>query len=103
MLNEYIKLENMGSQTAALQKNVREGIPGAVFGVSFAHKCHIAATLGLPVIYVARDAITARAAAAEIRAISGEKAVFLPAKEDVLLYDKAISKDALYGRIGALF
>ena len=103
MLNEYIKLENMGSQTAALQKNVREGIPGAVFGVSFAHKCHIAATLGLPVIYVARDAITARAAAAEIRAVSGEKAVFLPAKEDVLLYDKAISKDALYGRIGALF
>lgn len=103
MLQKYIQLENMGESLVSLKKNVRGGIPSAAFGVQFAHKCHIAASLDLPVIYIASDALTARAAAAEMRVLSGEKAVYLPAKDDVLLYNKAISKEAVYGRIAALY
>ena len=103
MLQKYIQLENMGESLVSLGQNVRGGIPSAVFGVQFPHKCHIAATLGLPVIYIASDALSARAAAAEMRVISGEKAVYLPAKDDVLLYNRAVSKEAVYGRIAALY
>lgn len=103
MLSRYIQLENLGDSLYTLKKNVRGGVPSAAFGVQFPHKCHIAACLGLPVLYVARDGITARAAAAEMRVISGERAVYIPAKEDVLLYNKAFSKDALYGRISSLY
>lgn len=103
MLQKYIQLENMGESLVSLKQNVRGGIPSAVFGVQFPHKCHIAASLGLKVIYIAADALTARAAAAEMRVLSGEKAVYLPAKDDVLLYNKAISKDAVYGRVAALY
>lgn len=103
MLSKYIQLENLGDELYSLKNNVRGGIPSAAFGVQFSHKCHIAASLGLPVLYIARDGVTARAAAAEMRVISGERAVYLPAKEDVLLYNKSFSKDLTYGRIAALY
>ncbi|MBQ7408095.1 MAG: transcription-repair coupling factor [Clostridia bacterium] len=103
MLSKYIQPENLSENLNELVCDVRSVIPTAVFGVQFTEKCHIASTLNLPVVFITRDEITARLAAKELAALSGKKSVYLPAKNDVLLYNKAFNKDALYARIGALF
>lgn len=103
MLSDYIKPENLCDKLYEIANSVRSGIPAAVFGVQASEKYHIAATLGLPVLYIARDELNAKIAAAELRAFSGKKAVYLPAKDDVLLYNKAFNKENYYARISAVY
>ena len=103
MLAKYIKPENLSEQLNCLIQDTRGGLPTAVFGVAFAEKCHLVSCLNAPVIYVARDELTAKAVCIELRALSGKKAVYLPAKDDVLLFNKAFNKDSLYNRIYALY
>ncbi len=103
MLANYIKCENLSEEINNLIQDTRGGIPTAVFGVSLAEKCHLASCLDLPVIYVVRDELTAKEVCANLRALSGKKVVHLPAKEDVLLFNKSFNKDGLYGRICALY
>lgn len=103
MLDKYLSAENLGESFLSLKNDVRSGMSAAVFGVQSAEKYHIAAMFDLPVIYIARDALVANNAATELRALSGKKVVFLPAKDDVLLYNKAFNKDNYYARISALY
>ena len=103
MLRNYIKPENLSEEINSLVQDTRGGIPTAVFGVSFSEKCHLASSLDLPVIYIARDELNAKAVCRELRALSGKKAVHLPAKDDVLLFNKAFNKESLYARIYALY
>lgn len=83
--------------------NARDGLPVAVFGVSFPEKCRLAATAGVPVVFIVRDGVTAEKAVKEIMQMSGEKAVYLPPKDDVLLFKSAFNKDRLYKRLSALY
>lgn len=103
MLNKYLQAENLGENFVSLYENVRNGIPAAVFGVQSAEKYHLAAMLDLPVLYIARDGLVAKNAARELRALSGKKVVYLPAKDDVLLYNKSFNKENYYERISALY
>ena len=103
MLNRYIQPEYVGQELYEIAKAVRGGVPTAVFGVQNSEKYHIAGSLKLPVLYIARDELTAKTVARELRAISGEAVVYLPAKDDVLLYNKAFNKQSLYERIAGLY
>ena len=102
MLKQYISLKNLGETYQNIYDSVRSGIPTAAFGVSFSEKCHIASGFDMPILYIVKDAIEGVKATSEITALTGERAVFLNAKDDVLLYKKAFNKDSLYRRIAAL-
>lgn len=82
-----------------LADDLRRGTPTAVFGVSNPLKYLIAGAVDYPVVYIVSDSISAKKAAENIRALSGKNVEVLSAKDEVLLYRKALSKDALFGRI----
>ena len=93
----------LGGEHPDLARDLRLGTPTAVFGVSAAHKALIAAacTQGR-FVYVTADAPSAARAAAEIAGFAGEPPVLLCAKDEVLLYKEAVSKDSLFRRLAAL-
>lgn len=71
--------------------------------MSESHKYFTAALSPFKMLYIAPDAVKAQAAYASIKAYSGRNCVLLTAKDDVLLYKDAVSKDALYRRQTALY
>ncbi len=85
-----------------LSNNIRLGTPTAAFGLSDSHKYLAAALSQTPYVYIAADAVTAAKAHAAISTLSGEKVQLLTAKDEVLTYKDAISKDALFRRIAAV-
>lgn len=101
MLLEYIN--NLTSEPVSRWlSNVRGGKSSAAFGVSGSAKYLLAAFSGKRILYITRDRISAKAAAEEIAALTGKKTVFLPAKDDVLLFKKLFDKGNYYERITAL-
>lgn len=103
MLKDYIQLEDLGGEYREIFDLNRSGVPTAVFGVTQGEKYHIGGSLRRPVLYIAKDAVYAKKAQTELEAISGEKVVYLSAKDDVLLYKKAFNKESMYRRITALY
>ena len=104
MPRNFFHAQNLGGEYLDLEQDLRLGTPTAVFGVSAPHKALIAAacTPGR-VVYVADNAQTAAQAAAEIAGFSGEEPALLCAKDEVLLYKEAVSRDALFRRLNALY
>lgn len=104
MPKNFFNSHNLGGEYLDLEENIRLGTPTAVFGVSQPHKALIAAScLPCRAVYVADNAQTAARAAAEIAGFSGEEPALLCAKDEVLLYKDAVSKDALFRRLNALW
>ncbi len=103
MLRNYLAFDNLGEDFENLANDVRSGLPSAVFGVTFAEKCHLASMLGTPVIYIVKDMLYGARVAEQIRSISGKEVVLLPPKDDVLLFKAAFNKDRLYQRLSALY
>lgn len=103
MLKDYLTPENLGDELAEIGQNIRGGIPSAVFGVNFAEKCLIASSVGLPVLYIVKDGLYGAKIAEELTALSGERTVYLPAKDDVLLYKSAFDRTSLFARLNALY
>lgn len=103
MLKDYLTPENLGGELAEIGRNIRGGIPSAVFGVNFAEKCLIASSVGLPVLYIVKDGLYGAKIAEELTALSGERTVYLPAKDDVLLYKSAFDRTSLFARLNALY
>ena len=103
MLKDYLTPENSGDELAEIGKDIRGGIPSAVFGVNFAEKCLIASSVGLPLLYIVKDGLYGAKIAEELSALSGEIAVYLPAKDDVLLYKSAFDRTSLFARLNALY
>ena len=103
MLKDYLTPENLGGELAEIGRNIRGGIPSAVFGVNFAEKCLIASSVGLPVLYIVKDGLYGAKIAEELSALSGERTVYLPAKDDVLLYKSAFDRTSLFARLNALY
>ena len=85
------------------QFNTRSGISTAAFGVTESARYFLPLLFGDKFLYVAKDALSASKAKDEIAYLSGKKVVYLPAKDDVLLYRKFLNKDNLYKRINALY
>ena len=99
MLKDYLKPENLGNELAEIGRDIRGGIPSAVFGVNFAEKCLIASSVGLPVLYIVKDGLYGAKIAEELTALSGERVVYLLAKGGVVLYRSAFERASLFGRL----
>ncbi len=102
MLNEILLLKEKQNSIKEFCSNVRQGIPSAIFGVNDSFKNYLVSVLDLPVLYVVKDFITAEKTVKQIEEFSNKKAIFLPASDELLLVNKAFSKDRLYQRICAL-
>ena len=103
MPKDFFNPHNLGGDCLTIEEDLRLGTPTAVFGVSDAYKALLAAacTTGR-VVYVTDSAPNAARMAAEIAAFAGEEVALLCAKDEVLLYKEAVSKDALFRRLTAL-
>ncbi|MDE5547500.1 MAG: hypothetical protein K2J30_00670, partial [Clostridia bacterium] len=99
----FFRFDNLNGEFPALGTDIRRGVPAAVFGVSDAEKYLIASLVEGRTVYIAADALAARRAHAAISALSGKKCTLLCAKDEVLTYRKAGSKDSLYRRLTALY
>ncbi len=102
MLDKILNLKNGNNSIKEFTDCVRQGIPSAVFGVTDAFKNYLLSVIDDKVLYIVKDAITARATAQAVNELSGKKAVYIPPKDEILLINKAFSKDNTYQRIRAL-
>lgn len=98
-MKDFFSFENLKGDYPAIANDLRLGAPTAVFGVADSRKYLTASVIERPVLYIAADAVTAGKAYAAIKVLSGKKCAYLTAKDDVLLYKTAVSKDALFRRI----
>ena len=103
MLKNFLNSANYGGVYNRIKDDVCGGIPTAVFGVSFAEKCRVVSSFDSQVLYIVRDMLTAKKVQEEVSQICGEECVYLPAKDDTLLYKSAFDKENLYKRITALY
>ncbi len=103
MKRDFLTLEQIGEEYALYAEELRRGTPTAVFGVSDPLKYLLAGLTPYPVVYVTADGVTAQKAAENISSLTGKKTSVLAAKDEVLLYRKALSKDALFRRIDGLY
>ncbi|MBO7369390.1 MAG: hypothetical protein J6U25_03805, partial [Clostridia bacterium] len=102
MLLDHIK--NLTSEPSKVWlKNIRDGVPTAAFGVCDGAKRALSALPDKRVLYVAKDRLSAMSAREEFFFLTGKKSVYMPAKDDVLLYKKFFNKDNYYDRIAALY
>ena len=99
MKERFFTPENLNGDFSRLETDIRRGTPTAVFGVSDSLKYLLAALSPCPVLYVTADGVSAKKAAEDIAALSGKKTATIAAKDEVLLYRKALSKDALFRRL----
>ncbi len=102
MTRGFFSFEALGGDYPLLGAAIANTIPTAVSGVSDAQKYLIASLCAGRIVYLTADALTAQRAADAIRALSGKQVALLAAKDEVLTYRKAGSKDALYKRLAAL-
>lgn len=103
MLKNFLNSANYGGVYNRIKDDVCGGVPTAVFGVSFAEKCRVVSSFDSQVLYIVRDMLTAKKVQEEVSQICGEECVYLPAKDDALLYKSAFDKENLYKRITALY
>ena len=99
MLKDFFAFEQLNGDYPELRENIRCGMPTAVFGISQPHKYLIASMIDAPIVYITADAVASRKAAENIATLSGKKVELLSAKDEVLLYRKALSKDAYFRRV----
>ena len=102
MNKNFFSCDNLKGDYPALQNDVRLGTPTAVFGVSDSQKYLTAGLFEGVTLYIAPDHIAADKAYESISTLSGRKCARLTAKDDVLLYKDALSRDALFRRLVAL-
>ena len=102
MKRNFFDWESGGEQYRLLRDDIRRGTPAAVFGVSDPQKYYLASLSEDPVLYVAPDQLAAQRAAEAIAALSGKRVTLLTAKDEVLLYQNALSKESYFKRLNAL-
>ena len=99
MKRDFFSFNGIGENYLAYAEDVRRGTPTAVFGVSDPLKYLLAGLTPFPVVYITADAVSAKKCAENIKSLSGKTVSTITAKDEVLLYRKALSKDALFGRL----
>lgn len=103
MRKNFFTFENLKGDYPELKKELRRGTPTAVFGASDPQKYLVTAVAEQRIVYICADAQKAQRAAESIRALSGKKVALLAAKDEVLLYKAALSKDSLFRRVNAVY
>ncbi len=99
MKADFFSLEQLGEEYALYAEDIRRGTPTAVFGVADSLKYLLAGLTPFPVVYITADGVSAQKAAENIASLTGKRTATIAAKDEVLLYRKALSKDALFRRL----
>ncbi len=99
MKADFFSLGQLGEEYALYAEDVRRGTPTAVFGVADSLKYLLAGLLPFPVVYITADSASAKKVAENITSLTGKRVATIAAKDEVLLYRKALSKDALFRRL----
>ncbi len=102
MKRNFFTFEQIGEEYALYAEDIRRGTPTAVFGVSDGLKYLLAGLTPFPVVYVTADSVSAKKAAENIASLSGKRTATITAKDEVLLYRKALSKDSLFKRLDGI-
>ena len=103
MKEKFFTVDKIGGEYPLFEEEIRRGAPTAVFGVSDSLKYLLASLVDAPVVYIAADAVAAQKAAENIASLSGKRTAVLAAKDEVLLYRKALSKDSLFKRLSGIY
>ncbi len=103
MKPNFFIAEHIDNNIHEMLNSVRLGIPTAAFGMSAVNKCLIASLFLEKVLYIAPDAITAKQAYDAISTLSGKKCAYVCAKDEVITYKDALSKDNIFNRIKGLY
>ena len=85
------------------QNNTRSGISTAAFGVTESARIFLPTLVDGKVLYIAKDSVTAQKVEAELRYLTEEKTVYLPPKDDILLFKRFLNKENIHKRITALY
>ncbi len=99
----FFNFGQLGEEYAEYAEELRRGTPTAVFGVSDSLKYLLAGLSPFPVLYVTADGVAAKKAAENIASLSGKRTATIAAKDEVLLYRKALSKDSLFRRLEGVY
>ena len=102
MQKNYFNFNALEGEYPAFETEIRRGTPTAAFGVSDSLIYLLSSLLPFPVLYVTADGISAQKAAENARSLSGKTTAVLAAKDEVLFYRKALSKDSLYKRLNGI-
>ncbi len=102
MKRSFFTPRNLAGEYPAIGEALRLGMPTAAFGMSDSHKYLAAAALAGKLLYVTADAVGAARAYSAISALSGADCALLTARDEVIMYKDALSKDAVFRRLNAL-
>ena len=86
MLSELLCSPLRGGVYNEINTSVCDGLPIAIFGVCEREKARLVGTIKQGSLVIVKDVLTAKKLADDITLFTGEKAVFLPPKDEVLLY-----------------
>ena len=95
-------MQEIAGEYPAFETEIRRGAPTAAFGVSDSLKYLLSSLLPFPVLYITTDAISAKKAAENAATLSGKQTAVLTAKDEVLFYRKALSKDSFFKRLNGI-
>ena len=103
MKQHFFNFHEIGEDYLSYAEDIRRGAPTAVFGVSDTLKYLLAGLTPYPVVYITSDGLSAKKAAENIASLTGKKTEVLAAKDEVLFYRKALSKDSLFKRLDGIY
>ncbi len=101
MLDKILALSKKQNSVNDFCLSIRQGIPLAVFGVCDSFKNYLLSVLDEKILYVVKDNLTAHFAVQAVSEFAGKRAVYIPPKDEILLMNRAFSKDNAYKRISA--
>ena len=102
MINDIINAEKYQNSVSEFLFSIRQGIPSAVFGVTEAFSNYLVSLIPNKTLVVVKDRLVGFNACKQIAEFSNKKAIYLPPKDQTLVYGKAFSKDSYFERLTAL-
>jgi transcription-repair coupling factor (superfamily II helicase) len=102
MFSDIDWIKNLGGGFTAAEAHSRRILHSAAFGLAEGAKINVTASCPSFFCAVVPDGIAAEKTAEALRSY-GRRAVVVPSKEEVLIYNKAYSQAATFGRLNALF
>ncbi|MBR6736934.1 MAG: transcription-repair coupling factor [Clostridia bacterium] len=103
MLKEVLRSKKRGGVYGEILSCVCDGLPIAVFGGGESEKARLISSLNSGTLVIVKDVLWAKKLAKLISSMTGEDVVFLPPKDDVLLYKSTFDKESLFKRLTALY
>ena len=102
MLYKLNQLSKRDNTVKELNESVRLGLPTAIFGVTEGFKSFLVSVIDGPILYVAKDMVSAFSAIKQIKEFSNKTVKYFTPKDHNLGFMHAFSKDGLYERLSVL-